>query len=222
MSRKTVSAVIGSFLVVGFALGAVQGCGSSSSGSDRHHVRLHAGLRRRSCRAWLMPESRDGRAMRGRTATSSGSSRLAGPVRMERDHQRRAGLPAENDLYRVGGLRRHDSRRASDAGSGGTSGTGTGGTTSTGGTSGTGTGGATGTGGTSGAAGGSGTADLRLLRQGPDLLPGARDSSRSVKRELHVFYVELQRYGGIRADDRRHDLRRPILSSGAALSTSCK
>ena len=33
MSRKTVSAVIGSILMVGFALGAVQGCGSSSSGS---------------------------------------------------------------------------------------------------------------------------------------------------------------------------------------------
>ena len=31
MSRKTVSAVIGSLLAVGFALGAVQGCGSSSS-----------------------------------------------------------------------------------------------------------------------------------------------------------------------------------------------
>ena len=34
MSRKTVSAVIGSFLVVGFALGALQGCGSSSSSID--------------------------------------------------------------------------------------------------------------------------------------------------------------------------------------------
>ncbi len=34
MSRKTVSAVIGSFLVAGFALGAVQGCGSSSSSTD--------------------------------------------------------------------------------------------------------------------------------------------------------------------------------------------
>jgi hypothetical protein len=31
MSRKTVSAVIGSLLVAGFVLGAVQGCGSSSS-----------------------------------------------------------------------------------------------------------------------------------------------------------------------------------------------
>jgi len=36
MSRKTVSAVIGSFLVAGFALAAVQGCGSSggSSGNE--------------------------------------------------------------------------------------------------------------------------------------------------------------------------------------------
>jgi len=32
MSRKTVSAVIGSFLVVVFALGAVQGCGSDGTG----------------------------------------------------------------------------------------------------------------------------------------------------------------------------------------------
>src|SRR3954469_17453009 len=34
MSRKSVSVVIGSFLVAGFALGAVQGCGSSSSSND--------------------------------------------------------------------------------------------------------------------------------------------------------------------------------------------
>jgi hypothetical protein len=162
MSRKTVSAVIGSLLVAGFVLGAVQGCGSSSSSAANvMSLCMQGCVKIVKCGAdagssETMAECMQGCVSSETTSTGgacsnqsaiieAGNACLAKTTCVELEACALTVQPCEG------------------AGTGGVSGTGTGG--ATGGTSGA-TGGANGatggtsgaTGGTSGAAGGSGAA----------------------------------------------------------------
>jgi len=153
MSRKSVSAVIGSFLVAGFALGAVQGCGSSSSsGTNIMSVCMQGCTKYVPCLADAgFPEtvaecvqsctasaSNDGGTCSNESAIISAAQACAAKTTCSELEACSATIP--------------DCVTSGSTGTGGT-----GGSHATGGTSGA-TGGTSGaTGGTSGAAGGSGT-----------------------------------------------------------------
>ena len=161
MSRKTVSAVIGSLLVVGFALGAVQGCGSSSSSSGTNLMSacMQGCMKVVPCLAdagfpETLAECVQSCASSGSTdgGTCSNESAIVSAVQA---------CAAKTDCAELESCRL-TIPACEHGGSGGTSGTGTGGTKATGGTTGatggtTGGGGAKATGGTTGTAGASGT-----------------------------------------------------------------
>ncbi len=160
MSRKTVSAVFGSFLVAGFAFGAMQGCGSSSSGS-------YAETCMQGCAKILPCEADAGftetMAQCVQGCTQSAMTSAGGTCKNAAAMQSAANACLAKttciDLLACGAT----IPACETSGTGGSSGTGTGGTSgATGGTSGTGTGGTTSTGGTSGAAGGSGTGNCSV------------------------------------------------------------
>ena len=159
MSRKSVSTVIGSFLVVGLALGAVQGCGSSSSGAGSVMSLCMKGCAQQTSLCGADAGETTADCMQScitRETTSTGGACSnqsaileAGNACLTKTTCVDLELCVTTTVPACAG---------GTTSTGGTSGTGTGGTTtSTGGTSGTGTGGTIGTGGTSGAAGGSGT-----------------------------------------------------------------
>ena len=159
MSRKTVSAVIGSFLVVGFALGAVQGCGSSSPSAGSVMSLCMQGCAKQTSLCGADAGGTTADCMQScitRETTSTGGAcsnqsaiLAAGNACLTKTTCVDLELCVATTVPACAG---------GTTSTGGTSGTGTGGTTSsTGGTSGTGTGGTTGTGGATGAAGGSGT-----------------------------------------------------------------
>ena len=226
MSRKTVSAVIGSFLVVGFALGAVQGCGSSSSSNGTNIMSaLHAGLHEGRAVPGRRRHRRDRRAMRaklqrlfvehGGTCANESATAMAAQA-----------CAAKTTCAECRDLRRSPScLRDSGSGTGGTRATGgtsgaTGGTSgATGGTSGA-TGGTSGaTGGTSGATGGS-AAPLRA-RSATRPRPAARPSAAPAacdRRERGGLHLDA---GGKSGDDRFPDCQ-TLLNAGAALSAACR
>ena len=155
MSRKTVSAVIGSLLVAGFALGAVQGCGSSSPS---------AGSVMSLCMQGCAKEASQCGADAGETTADCMQSCIT------RETTSTGGACSNQSAILAAGNACLSKTTCADlelcvattvpacaGGTGGTSGTGTGGTHGTGGGSGTGTGGTTGTGGATGSGGGSGT-----------------------------------------------------------------
>jgi hypothetical protein len=155
MSRKTVSAVIGSFLAA-FALGAIEGCGSSSSSTDPTALCEQSCVKLQMCLADASASS----AMAGcttsctsNTGSQNNTSKCTNSSQIE---------SAYSNCLKMSDCTQFEACVLGippcAGGTGGTSGTGTGGTTSTGGSSGTGSGGTSGTGGTSGAAGGSGNA----------------------------------------------------------------
>ena len=156
MSRKTVSAVIGSMLMVGFALGAVQGCGSSSSSGNFAETCMQGCAKIIPCEAALGYTQTMADCVQSCTdsaKTSSGGA-CTNAAAMESAASACLSKTACADLLACGA----SIPPCAGGGTGGSSGTGTGGTKGTGGSSGTGTGGTTGTGGATGAAGGSGTA----------------------------------------------------------------
>ena len=155
MSRKTVSAVIGSLLVVGFALGAVQGCGSSSPSAGSVMSLCMQGCAKESSLCGADAGETMADCMQGCVSTETTSTGGA-------CSNQSAILAAGNACLAKTTCAELELCVATvptcAGGTGGTSGTGTGGTKGTGGSSGTGTGGTTGTGGSTGAAGASGTA----------------------------------------------------------------
>jgi hypothetical protein len=167
MSRKTVSAVIGSFLAVGFALGTVQGCGSSSSGSGSFAETCMQGCAKIiPCEAALGYTQTMAACVQSCTdsAKTSTGGACTNAAAMQSAANACLSKTACVDLLACGAA----IPPCEGGGTGGSSGTGTGGTTGAAGAHGTGgatgaagahgTGGATATGGTSGAAGGSGSA----------------------------------------------------------------
>ena len=154
MSRKTVSAVIGSFLAIGFALGAVQGCGSSSSSGNFAADCMKGCARTVPCEAdaglpITMAEcvqscTNSGKTSSGATCTNSAAMENAAEACLSKTTCADLETCLETTIPTCAG------------GTGGTSGTGTGGSGAgaNGGSSGA-TGGTTGaTGGTTGATGG--------------------------------------------------------------------
>ena len=155
MSRKTVSAVIGSFLVAGFALGAVQGCGSSSPSAESV-----MSLCTQGCDKLVALCDPDAGTSAATTECVPGCVASATTSTGGACSNQSAIISAGNACLSKTTCADLEACRltvpACAGGTGGASGTGTGGTTGTGGISGT------GTGGTSGAAGGSGSANCAI------------------------------------------------------------
>ncbi len=160
MSRKTVSAVIGSFLVAGFALGAVQGCGSSSSSStDPTALCTQSCVKVQMCLADASASSVMSSCMASCASGGGGSSGQTTTCT-----NAAAIETAYSNCLKISDCTQFEACLLGlppcqmSTGTGGTNGTG--GTTGGGGAKGT--GGTTGGGGTSGAAGGSGTASCAV------------------------------------------------------------
>ncbi len=155
MSRKTVSAVIGSFLVAGFALGAVQGCGSSSSSTDPTALCEQVCTKGEMCAVDASATT----AMAGCMTTCTSSTGSQNPSKCTNSSQIES---AYSNCLKMSDCTQFEAcvlaAPKCASGTGGTSGTGTGGTTSTGGTSGTGTAGTNGGGGAKGTGGAGGSA----------------------------------------------------------------
>src|SRR5580692_2649730 len=161
MSRKTVSAVIGSVLAAGFVLGAVQGCGSSSPSADSV-----MSLCTQGCDKLVALCDPDAGTSAATTECVPGCVASATTSTGGACSNQSAIISAGNACLTKTTCADLEACRltvpACGGGTGGASGTGTGGTTGTGGISGTGTGGTTGTGGANGAAGGSGSANCAI------------------------------------------------------------
>jgi hypothetical protein len=218
MSRKTVSAVIGSLLVVGFALGAVQGCGSSSPSAGSVMSLCMQGCAKESSLCGADAGETMADCMQGCVSTETTSTGGA-------CSNQSAILAAGNACLAKTTCAELELCVATvptcAGGTGGASGTGTGGRTSTGGTSGTGTGGTTGTGGSTGAAGASGTATcascdkaqtccLALAALLGQSTSACTFSTSSCNAETGAAQTTDAMTCGM------------LLTSGAALSTSCK
>ena len=109
MSRKTVSAVIGSLLVAGFALGAVQGCGSSSSsnGTNIMSACMQGCMKIVPCLADAGISETVAQCVQSCSASSSkdgGTCANESAIVIGR-----AGVRRQDHLCRVGDLRRHHS-----------------------------------------------------------------------------------------------------------------
>jgi hypothetical protein len=172
MSSRMISSVVGCLIAAGLALGAIQGCGSSGSGSTE--TLQQACVKEVMCQA-------DASTATATTLCSGAASTGKGGQSGTTCTNASAIESATSNCLKISDCTQFETCVAGipkcNGGTGGTSGTGTGGATgATGGTSGAtgaagahGTGGATATGGTSGAtggtsgaAGGSGAADCSV------------------------------------------------------------
>ncbi len=161
MSRKTVSAVIGSFLVVGFALGAVQGCGSSSSnGTNIMSVCMQGCTKAVPCLADAGVSETVAQCVQNCTsAASPDGGTCSNESAIVTAEQACAAKTTCAELEACGAT----IPQCEHGGTGGTTGTGTGGTNGGGGAKGTGgTNGGGGAKGTGGAAGASGSATCSI------------------------------------------------------------
>jgi hypothetical protein len=158
MSRKSVSVVIGSFLVAGFALGAVQGCGSSSSSTDPTALCTQSCVKVQMCLADASASSVMSSCMAN---CASGAAGSGGQTRTCTNEA--AIETAYSNCLKISDCTQFEACLLQLPAC--QTSTGTGGTNGTGGT--TGAAGAKGTGGTSGAAGGSGSASCSACDKAP-------------------------------------------------------
>jgi hypothetical protein len=222
MSRKTVSAVIGSFLAVGFALGAMQGCGSSSSsGTNIMSACMQGCTKVVPCLADAGISETVAQCVQNcASSASTDGGTCSNESAIVMAAQACAAKTTCADLEACGAT----IPQCEHGGTGGTSGTGTGGnhgTGGTGGTSGTGTGGTTGTGGSTGAAGASGTATCASCDKAQTcclalaaLLGQSTSSCTFSTSSCNAMTGSAQTTDAMTCGT--------ILSSGAALSASCK
>jgi len=219
MSRKTVSAVIGSFLAVGFALGAMQGCGSSSSsGTNIMSACMQGCTKVVPCLADAGISETVAQCVQNcASSASTDGGTCSNESAIVMAAQACAAKTTCADLEACGAT----IPQCEHGGTGGTSGTGTGGNHGTGGTSGTGTGGTTSTGGTSGAAGASGTATCASCDKAQTcclalaaLLGQSTSSCTFSTSSCNAMTGSAQTTDAMTCGS--------ILSGGAALSASCK